>query len=218
MLTLSSAWTSLVEQHNKIHTVPLELIILNVNATPDLYLEPPPQPMPINMFNPQTSSPYASTPNPSGSVSSPEQYGNAATPTSGVNIMVNPATPTEFPLEIDSESQLTDICDESWAVILSHRLNNSPHLTEYKPSLASGYLLRRKGPTESDGMLSMTVNLIYTRRVPSTYEMLLKEALGMYRDLACLARVRGTCHVQRNTLPWHIATAVRGQEILSYIL
>ncbi|BDD62911.1 mediator of RNA polymerase II transcription subunit 13 [Monascus purpureus] len=212
------AWTSLVEQHNKIHTVPLELIILNVNATPDLYLEPPPQPMPINMFNPQTSSPYASTPNPSGSVSSPEQYGNAATPTSGVNIMVNPATPTEFPLEIDSESQLTDICDESWAVILSHRLNNSPHLTEYKPSLASGYLLRRKGPTESDGMLSMTVNLIYTRRVPSTYEMLLKEALGMYRDLACLARVRGTCHVQRNTLPWHIATAVRGQEILSYIL
>ena len=170
------------------------------------------------MTNPQALSPAVVTPNPSGSVSSPEQYGAAGTPTSGINTLVNPATPTEIPLETDPESQLTDICDESWAVILSHRLNSSPHLTEYKPALASGYLVRRKGPSDGDGMLAMTVNLLYTWPSTSSHELLLKETLGMYRDLSCLSRTRGTCHVQRNTLPWHIATAARGQEVLSYVL
>lgn len=64
----------------------------------------------------------------------------------------------------------------------------------------------------------MSVNLIYTQRPLSSYEMLLREVLGMYRDLATLARARGTLNVQRNTLPWHIATAVRAQEMLSYVL
>lgn len=64
----------------------------------------------------------------------------------------------------------------------------------------------------------MAVNLIYTQRPPSSYEALLNEILGKYRDLASLARAKGTHMAQQNTLPWHIATAVRGQELLSYAL
>ena len=85
------------------------------------------------------------------------------------------------------------------------------------PALASGYLLRRKGDTDGDGVYAMTLNLIYTQR-PSSCEAILRETLGMYRDLGTLARARGTRTVQRNTLPWHIATAVRAQEMLSHVL
>lgn len=133
--------------------------------------------------------------------------------------MASASTPTDLqPVEPDSDTVLVDICDESWGVILSHRLNNSPHLTEYRPALASGYLLRRKGTYDGDGAFAMTINLVYTQRPAASHELLLKEVLGMYRDLATLARYQGIASVQRNTLPWHIATAIRGQEMLSYVL
>lgn len=92
---------------------------------------------------------------------------------------------------------------------------------DYRPALASGYLLRRKGPTDGDGLFATTVNLIYAQRPSSSpsasHEALLKDILAMYHDLGMLARVRGTQCVQRNTLPWHIATAIRAQELLSYV-
>lgn len=207
-------WTNLVEQHNKTKPIPLELVVLYVNATPDLYLEPPSLIIPMSVFNPQTSSTPVATP----SALSPEQSGNAPTPTSGGNAPMSAPTP-EVPPETESEYTLTDIHDETWAVILSHRLNTSPHLTEYRPALASGYLLRRRGPTDGDGVFAMNVNLISAQGAvsSSSYENLLKEVLWMYNDLAILARIRGTQTVQRNTLPWHIATAVRAQELLSYV-
>lgn len=211
------AWTSFIEQYNKANSIPLELTILSVNTAPDLHLEPPFLPMSMSIFNPQTSSTPVATPNASGNVFSPDQSGSAPTPPSGGNAPTNAPTPTEPTLEAETESVLTDICDESWGVILSHRLNNSPHLTEYRPALASGYLLRRKGDTDGDGVYAMTLNLIYTQR-PSSCEAILRETLGMYRDLGTLARARGTRTVQRNTLPWHIATAVRAQEMLSHVL
>ncbi|GAB1215334.1 hypothetical protein ATERTT37_004520 [Aspergillus terreus] len=121
-------------------------------------------------------------------------------------------------LEAESESLLTDVTDETWAVTLSHRLNSSPHLMDYRPALASGYLLRRKGATDGDGVYTLTLNLIYTQRHSSSYETVLREILQMYRDLATLARARGTRTVQRSAMPWHIATAVRAQEALSYVM
>jgi mediator of RNA polymerase II transcription subunit 13 len=209
------AWTSLAEQHNKTHPGSLELTILTVTTAPDLVLEPPPSFMSMNVFNPQSSSTPVTTPNPSASIASPEQYGTAATPSAAYNA----PTPTDTSPETDSEAILADICDEAWMVILSHRLNSSPHLTEFRPALASGYLLRRKGASDADGVFAMTVNLIYTQRPSSaSHEGLLKETMGMYRDLASLARAKGIRSVQGNIMPWHIATALRAQELLSYVL
>lgn len=211
-----SAWTKFVEQYNKANATPVELTMLNVSATPDLYLDPPPLPIPMSVFNPQTSSTPIATPNPS--VLSPDQTGNASTPPSGGYSMANAPTPTDSALEAESESLLTDVTDETWAVTLSHRLNSSPHLMDYRPALASGYLLRRKGATDGDGVYTLTLNLIYTQRHSSSYETVLREILQMYRDLATLARARGTRTVQRSAMPWHIATAVRAQEALSYVM
>lgn len=170
--------------------------------------------MPASVLNPHFSSTPVSTPNPSVSVASPEQPGNAPTPSATYNA----PTPSEPTVEPDSDVVLTDIGDESWIVILSHRLNSSAHITDFRPALASGYLLRRKGTADGDGVFSMTVNLIHAQRSSTPHDSILKEVLSMYRDLASLARARGVRSVQNNTLPWHIATAVRGQELLSYVL
>ncbi|KAJ9250239.1 hypothetical protein DTO195F2_8230 [Paecilomyces variotii] len=211
------AWTNLAERYNQTRPVPVELTIFSVDTAPDLYLELPPSQIQVQFLNAQSTSTPVATPNPSAP--SPDPLGTAATPTSGGNAMASASTPTDLqPVEPDSDTVLVDICDESWGVILSHRLNNSPHLTEYRPALASGYLLRRKGTYDGDGAFAMTINLVYTQRPAASHELLLKEVLGMYRDLATLARYQGIASVQRNTLPWHIATAIRGQEMLSYVL
>ncbi|CAI7657940.1 unnamed protein product [Penicillium glandicola] len=211
------AWASLADQHNKSKPGSLELTILVVNTVPDLILEPPVPPISMAMLNILSSSTPVSTPNPNASVASPEQSGNAATPTSAGPAAYNAPTPTDISVETDSEAVLTDICDDSWLAILSHRLNSSPHLTEFRPALSSGYLLRRKGATDGDGVYAISVNLIYSPRPLSSHDNVLKDTLSMYRDLGCLARAKGICSVQNNTLPWHIATALRAQELLSYV-
>ncbi|KAJ5759259.1 Mediator complex subunit Med13 [Penicillium odoratum] len=207
------AWTNMAEQQNKLRPASMELIIMTVNTVPDLVLEPNISHMTPSILNTHFSSTPVSTPNPSVSIASPEQTGNAPTPSAPYNAL----TPTELSLEPDSDVVLTDILDESWAVTLSHRLNTSPHVTEFRPALASGYLLRRKGTTDGDGVFTMTANLIHSQRPASSHEPLLKDILGMYRDLASLARARGMRSVHGNTLPWHIATALRAQELLSYV-
>lgn len=85
--------------------------------------------------------------------------------------------------------------------------------------MASGYLLRRKGVSDNDGVVAMSVNLIHVQHLHGVYcESLLRDVLRMYRDLATLARAKGLSHVKHNTLPWHIASAVKGQETMSYVL
>ncbi|KAL4739622.1 mediator complex subunit 13 C-terminal-domain-containing protein [Aspergillus similis] len=211
-------WLNLADQYNKSRSVAVELVILSVNTAFDLFLSPPPSPLSMSLLNPQTSSTPIATPLPSGSILSPDGPGNAPTPPGGANAPANALTPTDSLLESESESLLVDICDESWCVLLSHRLNGTLHLTEYRPALASGYLVRRRGTTDADGAYTMNVNLLFTQRPSTHYETILREIIGMYRDLATLARVRGTRIVQNGTLPWHIATAMRAQETLSYVL
>ncbi|KAJ5595194.1 Mediator complex subunit Med13 [Penicillium hispanicum] len=207
------AWTNFAEQQNKCRAGAMELTILTVSTVPELTLEPSVTPMTTSVLNAPFSSTPVSTPNPSVNIASPEQSGNAATPSAAYNAL----TPTEPSLEPDSDVVLADVCDESWAIVLSHRLNISPHITDFRPALVSGYLLRRKGTTDGDGVFSMTVNLVYSQRPSQSHEGILKDILGMYRDLASLARARGMRSVQGNTLPGHIATALRAQELLSYV-
>lgn len=191
----------------------MDLSIVTVSTVPDLLLEALIPTMTTNVLNPHLSSTPVSTPNPNTSIASPEQSGNATTPGAAYNA----PTPTEPSVEPDSDVVLTDICDESWTTVLSHRLNSSPHVTEFRPALSSGYLLRRKGATDGDGVFTLTVNLVYTQRPSPAHDAILKDILGMYRDLASLARTRGMRSVQGNTFPWHIATALRGQELLSHV-
>ncbi|KAH8704950.1 mediator complex subunit 13 C-terminal-domain-containing protein [Talaromyces proteolyticus] len=210
------AWTGLAERYNQSKAIPVELTLFSVSVAPGIRLELPTTQIQANMINPSSSTPVTT---PYGGVSSPDQFG-VGTPASGNQAAFAAATPTEVSglIEPDSDTVLIDAQDESWAVILSHRLSNSAFMTEYKPALISGYLLRRRGGIDSQGVATMSVNLVHTPRPPGTHEAVLREALASYRDLGTLARAKGTFAVQNNTLPWHIATAVKGQEFLSYVL
>ncbi|WEW58156.1 hypothetical protein PRK78_003623 [Emydomyces testavorans] len=212
----AEAWVSLAQQHNQNKPNKIELTLLSVNTRPCLYFKIPSPPLQFNALTaPNTSTPV-STPN--LTIASPDPSVTAPTPPqTGAE---QPPTPIAQPPDgTDSETILIDKSDEAWSVTLSHRLNISPSLTTYHPALASGYLVRRRGETsDTDGLASICVNIIYTHaRVPT--ELLLKEILHMYRDLATLARTKGIIHAQGDdVLPWHISTAVKGREFLSQVL
>ncbi|ODH49573.1 hypothetical protein GX48_04360 [Paracoccidioides brasiliensis] len=230
-------WKSLLDQYNRDKSVKVELGILCVNIKPGLSLKLPTPPLQLSALSqqptqavPATTTP-GSTPRP---VPSPDPSGAAGTPpathTTANTPMFTDSTHShqqqqqltqqvsQASLDSDQDTILIDKSDETWGVTLSHRLNNSYSLTKYQPALASGYLFRRSGTSDTDGLAVMSVNLIYTNsRRPTDH--LLKDILRMYRELATLARTRGIIHVRGNySLPWHIMTAIKGQEVLCYTL
>ncbi|PGH09166.1 hypothetical protein GX51_00920 [Blastomyces parvus] len=222
-------WKSLLDQYNRHKAIKVELGIVSVNTKPGLSLRLPSSPLQLSALSQQPIQNGLSTVTPGSTprpVPSPDPSGPAATPPTATTPMFadqqQPTTPKQqsqqLSTDADPDTILIDKSDETWGVTLSHRLNNSYSLTKYQPALASGYLLRRSGTSDTDGQAVMTVNVIYTNsRRPIDH--LLKDILRMYRELITLARARGIVHVQGNlTLPWHIMTAVKGQEILSYTL
>lgn len=72
------------------------------------------------------------------------------TPQSGISPDTNQVgTPAATPSEIiqetltnDPDAHLIDITDETYGVILGHRVNVSPSITECRPSISSGFLIR----------------------------------------------------------------------------
>ncbi|KAF2117159.1 mediator complex subunit 13 C-terminal-domain-containing protein [Lophiotrema nucula] len=108
-----------------------------------------------------------------------------STPQAGVspdNIGLTPAaTPSETAPDpsTDPEARLIDVTDESWGVILSHRLHNTNSTVEFRPSLISGLLVKR-GQTSSiiapspltpdpeQGPIIVGVNILWVAAVGST--------------------------------------------------
>ena len=82
-------------------------------------------------------------------------------------------------------------------------------------SAASGYLLKRAGSRDEDGLIPVGVDIIHAQK---DKEGLLREVLGMYRDLALLARVRGLVHGVNGAIPWHIAVARNASEALNSLM
>lgn len=83
--------------------------------------------------------------------------------------------------------------------------------SENASPLCSGYLLKRLGARDEDGLLTCGVNLIYAQR---PFEAVLKEVLEMYGRLATLARIRGIVDPVKSILPWHVAAAVKAHTAL----
>lgn len=72
------------------------------------------------------------------------------------------------------------------------------------PALLSGYLIKRAGARDEDGLLSLAVDIVHASK-PSP--ALMKDVLVIYRSLGTLARSRGVIHSVRGVLPWHLAIA-----------
>ena len=147
------AWASIV-------TVPapvmIGIILLTVNPDPPLSL------MPASPQPPQATNNLSPVSTPQGVSPSDPSAGAAATPSEVTQDAAN-----------DPDAHLIDSTDETWGVVLGHRLNNSNSLTEWRPSLASGFIIKRGGdgsstsaPNNSEdttipGPIAVGVNVIW---------------------------------------------------------
>ncbi|KAK5321287.1 hypothetical protein LTR93_006530 [Exophiala xenobiotica] len=162
---------------------------------------------------------------PQAGVTSPDQL-VPATPTPGGTSMINASTPPEPGLDpnVDGDLTLVDPAEDSWGIILPYGLNQSTNMVELRPALATGVLLKRRGPKLEDGCISIEVSLIY---LPSqaadglgeaTPDELLEDVIKQYRGLLSLGVTRGCIDPSNECIPWHIATAVRGSKALGQVM
>jgi mediator of RNA polymerase II transcription subunit 13 len=101
-------------------------------------------------------------------------------PTAGLTPAATPSAvdPTADPTQ-DPDARLVDVTDETWGVILAHRLHNSNSTNQFSPSLISGLLVKR-GPSGStganiqeivendQGLITVAVNILWIGAVGST--------------------------------------------------
>jgi mediator of RNA polymerase II transcription subunit 13 len=219
-----------------------------------------------------------STPQP-GISPDPHSLTPASTPSASVD-------PTATDLISDPDAHLVDIGDETYGLVLGHRVNvlaannasqSGSGPREYRPSLSSGYLFKTNtvGGTPLDcaegrevkGVVLVGVHLVWVGTSPrpnqqnqqqsqqqaqatagsspfspidasapptpgsaaapqnvaptgsqnmgtsiprTTADSILREYLGLFRNLGTLARARGIGGTLRGALPWHAVVALRG--------
>merc|ERR1712098_190226 len=91
----------------------------------------------------------------SGKPAQPSQnlYGTpVSTPQAGGTSMINASTPPEPSLDpnVDADLTLVDPAEDSWGIILPYGVNQSNNMVELRPALATGVLLKRRGPKLED--------------------------------------------------------------------
>ena len=112
--------------------------------------------------------------------------------------------------DTDPMARLIDKTDETWAAVATRSYEK-----ERAPlALASGFLIKRAGPVDEDGVVIMGVSIVYADTMS---ESLLKKILRMYRGLGILAKARGVT-TSLSLLPWHIAVAKQAREGLNSIM
>lgn len=195
-------WISLFEstspQHHTFH-----FIAIDSSTNLSLAMPPPSDP---EIYDSQTSTPASCS----------DQHSNTPTPATAINAL----TPTDTSgQDLDPKAVLIDIEDETWGVLLSHRLNLSCDSTVYNPALASAYLVKRGGVEEQVLPKVMAVNLAWTDNADVTAsrestDALMRELLEIYRGLSLLARARGMMDKGKELMPWHVLAALRGVEAL----
>ncbi|ETN39617.1 uncharacterized protein HMPREF1541_05843 [Cyphellophora europaea CBS 101466] len=161
---------------------------------------------------------------PQGGVTSPEQV-VAATPTPGGTSTLNAPTPPEqgFDPNADNDLSIVDPGEESWAVILPYGVNQSKDILEIRPAVASGYLVKRNGIREEDGLTMLGVHMIWPTPNPSTTppgqrEDELEDLVNDFRGLVTLAAARGCIDKATSCVPWHIHTSVTGATTLGKLI
>ena len=218
-----NGWATLANQDaDRGQSFQHSLILLSANSEPSLSMRLPPSAgkhaqasitqQPLGLYGTPTSTPQAST-------TSPEQV-TMATPTPGGTVPNGPGSPEPgFDPNAEHDVKLSDPMDETWSVVLSHGVNQSESMLEARPALASGYLVKRSGPSDPDNVIALEVNILHAAVAsPAGRQELLSEILSQYKGLVTLAKTRGMIDGSTSVLPWHVATAMKGQQALSLIM
>ncbi|OCT46291.1 hypothetical protein CLCR_01035 [Cladophialophora carrionii] len=195
-------------------------LLLSIQLQPELVVFPPPahgKAPPAGAHN-QYGTPVST---PQASMTSPDQA-VPATPTPGGSSLMNASTPPDPGFDPSAESDLTivDPSEDSWGIILPYGINQSKSMTELRPSQVTGFLMKRRGPRSEDGFNMIEISLVTsinpTSNKPNEImpDELLDDVVRQYRGLVTLGASRGCVEPNRECLPWHVATAIRGARIL----
>jgi mediator of RNA polymerase II transcription subunit 13 len=161
------AWVTLCSSPTQLC---LFITLLTLDPTPPIQLTP--TMMSTNPPNNGTTHPGANTPG------STPQAGVSPDPTANLTPAATPAAESATDPSADPEARLVDVTDESWGVILSHRLHNTNSTVEFRPCLISGLLVKRGLPAQQiqtpnipdpeQGPLVAAVNILWVGAVNST--------------------------------------------------
>ncbi|CAA9966100.1 Med13-C multi-domain protein [Pyrenophora teres f. maculata] len=126
--------------------------------------------------NQSTTAATANTP-----VSTPQAGVSPSDPGPGLTPAATPsADPSAADPAADPEARLVDITDETWGIVLAHRLHNSYSTTQFSPALISGLLVKRGEtlqtrnnilhpiPDPEEGPIVVAVNFLWIGAVGST--------------------------------------------------
>lgn len=164
---------------------------------------------------------------PQATTTSPDQT-VPMTPVTGPTAAASAQTPPDLNTETggDYETYLVDPLEDSWMTTFAFGLNQSHNSVDIRPALASGLLLKRTNSDAKGGgdMAVLGVNLIAAPRKPvapvtlQEREQILQDILVQYRGLHTLAVARRCIDPRGNCVPWHIASAFKGANILGRLV
>ena len=148
---------------------------------------------------------------PQANIPSPDISGLGSTP-AGNAAQVGTPPPNAILADHDPEARLIDVTDETWGIVIDGTLDDLKSRSEKGMCMANGYLVKRAGPRDEDGLIPMGVNLVHGQK---PFKALLKEVLAMYSNLGTLARVRGIVDPVKSVLPLHVAAARKAWKAVS---
>ncbi|KAH6206852.1 mediator of RNA polymerase II transcription subunit 13 [Parastagonospora nodorum] len=139
-------------------------------------IEDPPYKFTPTTPAPSNSSAQANTNTPG----STPQTGVSPDPTIGLTPAATPSADPAPDPAADPEARLIDVTDETWGIILAHRLHNSNSTNQFSPALISGLLVKRgithatsnsihhPIPDPLPGPITVAVNILWIGAVGST--------------------------------------------------
>jgi mediator of RNA polymerase II transcription subunit 13 len=213
------------------------MVLTSVDLSPPIHIRPPASPPAAPSVTFKQSAPTPATPSMAGL--SPD--GGAPTPAP------TPSDAVTAEIASDPDAHLVDATDETWGLVLAHRLVLRATAAGYHQSLSSGLLVKLPppAPTESpfggpgaeivrpDVVGCVAVHLLWAHNSAKSQEQhawghsssvsklhadgVLREYLAHFRGLALLARVRGVDDGRAGLVPWHVLVAVRAVEGLDAV-
>jgi len=137
----------------------------------------------LTLLTVSTDQPYKLTPTSPTTTAQPStttpgstpQPGISPDPTIGLTPAATPSANDPPDVASDPEARLVDTTDETWGVVLAHRLHNSPSTNQFNPALISGLLIKRgethatsPSPSPTSGPIVVAVNILWIGAVGST--------------------------------------------------
>ncbi|KAL8851893.1 MAG: hypothetical protein Q9221_003216 [Calogaya cf. arnoldii] len=203
-------------------TIPWRLYVAKDNILLDRELENIQTSINTGMpTSPVDTSSAAYTPN--EQILTPGSHGPGVIHTPGRASQNAPATPSAGGFsDNDPSARLVDVVSQTW-IMASPTPILDPYLPrqQFAPILVSGYLVKRAGAENKDGLIPLGINLVATifpKGETGNHEVhtkTLTEVLRIYSDLATLARLRGLEEWSAGVLPWHVAAARKARKAVT---